>query len=256
MYSIPPINVLTVPQGIQHIHDAGFVHLDLKPSNILIDFEGTLKIGDFGMATALPAEKGPDFEGDREYLAYEVLRGEIDKPADIFSLGLIMLEVAANVKLPDNGATWQALRFGDFSEIPTLTKENEEIQRDATGIPIEDTERSVTVSSDDKQGRRNTKARSGSRSGDIFGLARKNELLHPPTFMKDSTDPNSLDSVIKSMLDPEPAHRPTATQLLELHALHWVASRQRAGATVFEGNWGPADEPLEPISLDTEMMDV
>lgn len=253
---LPRAASLTSSKGLQHIHNAGFVHLDMKPSNILIDFEGTLKIGDFGMATALPAEKGPDFEGDREYLAYEVLRGEIDTSADIFSLGLIMLEIAANVKLPDNGATWQALRFGDFSEIPVLTKADEEIQRDATGLPIDETERSVGVPSDDKQCRRNNNGRNGSRSGDIFGLARKNELLEPPTFMKDSADANSLDTVIRSMLNPEASLRPTAVQLLELHALHWVASRQRAGATVFEGNWGPADEPLEPISLDTEMTDV
>jgi mitosis inhibitor protein kinase SWE1 len=249
-------------QGLQHIHNAGFVHLDLKPSNIFIDFEGTLKIGDFGMTSSLPVVKGPDFEGDREYLAYEVLRGEIDKPADIFSLGLIMLEVAANVKLPDNGATWQALRFGDFSEIPTLTKEDNTVLRDATGIPIEDTERGVSATPDEsseiRQSRRNVPARSAARqsSGDIFGLGRKNELMQPPIFMQDSTDSNSLDNVIKWMLSPEPGHRPTVLQLLEVHALHWVASRRRAGATVFEGNWGPADEPLEPISLDTEMTDV
>ncbi|KAK9782716.1 hypothetical protein AB5N19_09296 [Seiridium cardinale] len=253
--------MLELGQGLQHIHNAGFVHLDLKPSNILIDFEGTLKIGDFGMAASLPVVKGPDFEGDREYLAYEVLRGEIDKPADIFSLGLIMLEVAANVKLPDNGATWQALRFGDFSEIPTLTKEDSTVLRDATGIPIEDTERSVSATPDEgpetKQSRRNIPARTGTRqSGDIFGLGRKNELMQPPTFMQDSNDSNSLDNVIKWMLNPEPTLRPTVSKLLELDALQWVASRRRAGATVFEGNWGPADEPLEPITLDTEMTDV
>lgn len=245
---------------MQHIHNAGFVHLDLKPSNILIDFEGTLKIGDFGMAAALPVIQGPEFEGDREYLAYEVLRGEIDKPADIFSLGLIMLEVAANVKLPDNGATWQALRFGDFSEIPSLTKE-EDVMRDATGIPIEDTERSVGVTSDEnhevKQARSNISPRGGSRqSGDIFGLGRKNELLQPPVFMRDASDPSSLDTVIKGMLNPEPAHRPTVSAVLDCHAIEWISSRRRAGATVFEGNWGPADEPAELVSLDTEMTDV
>ncbi|KAH6652790.1 hypothetical protein BKA67DRAFT_536510 [Truncatella angustata] len=253
--------MLELSQGLQHIHNAGFVHLDLKPSNILIDFEGTLKIGDFGMAAALPVIKGPDFEGDREYLAYEVLRGEIDKPADIFSLGLIMLEVAANVKLPDNGATWQALRFGDFSEIPVLTKEDETIARDATGLPIEEINSAMTpdetTENKQLQLRRAMTPRSVARqSGNLFGLGRKNELSQPPTFMQDASDSNSLDNVIKWMLHPEPTQRPTVLQLLELHALQWVASRQRAGATVFEGNWGPADETLEPMSLDTEMTDV
>ncbi|KAI1868959.1 hypothetical protein JX265_006938 [Neoarthrinium moseri] len=252
--------MLELGQGLQHIHNAGFVHLDLKPSNILIDFEGTLKIGDFGMAAALPVEKGPDFEGDREYLAYEVLRGEIDKPADVFSLGLIMLEIAANVKLPDNGATWTALRTGDFSEVPALTPDANAVLRDATGMPIEVTDRSVGVMSEDgtlsRQPRRANIFRGRRQSGDIFGLARKHELLEPPTFMREATDPSSLDNVVKCMLTAEPICRPSITKVLELDSLHWVASRQRAGATVFEGNWGPADEEYEPVSLDTEMTDV
>lgn len=249
---------------MQSIHNAGFVHLDLKPANVLINFEGILKIGDFGMAAALPVEKGPDFEGDREYLALEVLRGEIDKPADIFSLGLIMLEIAANVKLPDNGATWTALRKGDFSEVPMLTQEASPVLRDATGMPIDESDR---VSSSDEGGlakhsRRNLSYRS---AGNLFGLSKKTELLEPPNFMQDPEDASSLDTVVQWLLTAEPVCRPTISQVLELPALHWVMSRQRAGATVYEGNWGPSDESLEPRtpitleaspSADTEMTDV
>ncbi|ETS81049.1 hypothetical protein PFICI_06051 [Pestalotiopsis fici W106-1] len=249
--------MLELSQGLQHIHDAGFVHLDLKPSNIFIDFEGTLKIGDFGMASALPAVKGPDFEGDREYLAPEVLRGEIDKPADVFSLGLIMVEVAANVKLPDNGATWVALRVGDFTDIGILTQADNSVVRDATGIPIEDTERSVSDTPEGKPPSSIITPRTGLRqSGDIFGLTRKSELMQPPPFMQNPDDDNSLDQVVRWMLHPDPQQRPTASAILKLNALEWVASRCRAGATVFEGNWGPADELSDQSSPDTEMTDV
>jgi mitosis inhibitor protein kinase SWE1 len=236
--------------------------LDLKPANIFINFEGTLKIGDFGMATTLPAETGPDFEGDREYLAPEVIRGEIGKPADIFSLGLIMLEIAANVKLPENGATWTALREGDFGEVPVLTQDASAILRDATGIPMDDSERNGGTGETDngatKPFRRAYALRGSSRpsGGDIFGLGRKNELLQPPQFMSDAQHPNSLDVVVKWMLTAETVLRPNIEQLLQLDALRWVQSRHRAGATVFEGNWGPSDEQLEPMSLDTEMTDV
>jgi mitosis inhibitor protein kinase SWE1 len=232
----------------------------LKPSNILINFEGTLRIGDFGCATSMPAEK-PETEGDREYLAPEVLRSEFGKPADVFSLGLIMLEMAANVTLPPNGATWHALRNEDFSEVPVLTQESNAVLRDATGMPMDETDRSVPLLGDanatSRPTRRTYNFRHANRqSGDIFGLARKNELQHPPEFMKEPTHPSSLDVVVKSMLSNEPLFRPTVSQLIELPAIQWVASRQRAGATVFEGNWGPGDEALEPISLDTEMTDV
>lgn len=245
-----------------HVHKAGFLHLDLKPANILINFEGTLKIGDFGMATSLPADPDTEFEGDREYLAPEVLRGEIDKPADVFSLGLIMLEIAANVKLPENGTTWTALREGDFSEVPVLTPDASAVLRDATGMPVDDTERSVGLPRDESavagETRRNSTFRGINQrhSGNIFGLSRKNELVQPPDFMHNASSPSSLDFVVRQMLAAESAYRPTVAQILSLDSLAWIAARRRAGATVFEGNWGPADEPAQPVSLDTEMTDV
>ncbi|KAK6951187.1 hypothetical protein Daesc_007718 [Daldinia eschscholtzii] len=252
--------MLEIGKGLKHIHDAGYIHLDLKPANIFINFEGTLKIGDFGLTTALPIEKGPDLEGDREYLAPEALRGEIGKPTDMFSFGLIMLEIAANVKLPENGTTWAGLREGDFSEVPVLTQDAGAIMRDANGMPLDESDRSVGLFGDDRAtpaSRRNYNFRSTTRqSADIFGLGRKSELQHPPDFMKDPDHPSSLDIIVKSMLAPDPMMRPTISQLLDLEAANWVASRQRAAATVFEGNWGPADEVSAPISLDTEMTDV
>ncbi|GAW17093.1 hypothetical protein ANO14919_065430 [Xylariales sp. No.14919] len=261
---------LEMAQGLGHIHSAGFVHRDLKPSNILVGFDGTLKIGDFGLATSLQevSSASLDLDGDREYLAPEALRSEIDTPVDIFSLGLIMLEIAANVKLPENGATWTALREDDFSEIPVLTQVGNAVQRDAEGMPLDDTERSLNVLDNDgntaKSNSRSYIVRSGGRqSGDIFGLhrtnsgsSRKMELQQPPLFMSDPNHPSSLDTVVRRMLAAAPMLRFTALDLLQLEVLTWVGHRRRAGATVFEGNWGPGDEVVEPLSLDTEMTDV
>lgn len=71
--------------GINDIHTADIAHLDLKPSNILIDDQGRLKIGDFGISVRTPVDarwvKG---EGDRRYMAPDLLRENFDKPADIF----------------------------------------------------------------------------------------------------------------------------------------------------------------------------
>ncbi|KAJ5102909.1 hypothetical protein N7532_003438 [Penicillium argentinense] len=249
--------LLELALGLKHIHDQGFIHLDLKPANILVTFEGVLKIGDFGMATRWPAEEGIEGEGDREYIGPEILMGRFDKPADIFSLGLIIFEIAGNVELPDNGVSWQKLRNGDMSDVPSLTWSSEtSIFRDASGNPVteESSFEDLCASDlgndnfdDDFLTSRQVNAPKSSR------LARSGELVDPPSFMIDSTHAQALDNIVRWMISPEPSNRPTADQILETYGVQFVNQRRRAGATVFEGNFGPADEIL---AEDAEMIDV
>lgn len=81
--------------GLQFIHEAGVIHLDLKPENIFVTGEGRFKIGDFGMASLWPrphykgvgsfdGSGGFEREGDKVYLAPEILQGKYGKEADIF----------------------------------------------------------------------------------------------------------------------------------------------------------------------------
>jgi hypothetical protein len=109
--------LLQIASGLEHIHRVNIVHLDVKPANVLIDQQGVLKIGDFGLSMRTGSAHDPDMEGDKYYMAPETLEGRYDKPADIFSLGLLILELAADVELPAQGASWQNLRHGDYSEL-------------------------------------------------------------------------------------------------------------------------------------------
>ncbi|GAO19461.1 hypothetical protein UVI_02064160 [Ustilaginoidea virens] len=233
--------------GLKEIHQAGYMHLDMKPANILINFEGALKIGDFGLAQPCTSTEGVDVEGDREYMAPEMLKGKAGQSADVFSLGLITLEAAANVVLPDNGPTWIALRSGDLSDVPSLTwTPSLETQRDAAGNEIE------SAHSDELHGGRTHSA------GNLFGSLKRSELHGPPKFMIQAFHPSSLDSIVRWMTAQEPADRPLIDQILELEGLRWVAERRTAPATVYEGNWGLAE--MFPVSIagdsDTEMTDV
>ena len=227
-------------------------------------FEGVLKIGDFGMATKWPARAGIEGEGDREYIGPEILMGRYDKPADIFALGLIMLETAGNVELPDNGASWQKLRNGDMSDVPSLTWSSDEashIFRDASGNPLpEQTSLEDDLGDDDHR-------QFDSAIGDSFrdqnehlvvgrksvSLTRSGELIEPPSFMVDPKNEQALDTIVRWMISPEPQDRPIASQILQTVGVQWAETRRRAGATVFEGNWGPADDVL---AEDAEMIDV
>ncbi|KAF6228426.1 hypothetical protein HO133_008156 [Letharia lupina] len=253
--------LLELSRGLKHIHDSGFIHLDLKPANVLITFEGVLKIADFGMATRWPAQPGIDGEGDREYIGPEILRGHFDKPGDVFALGLIMLEIAGNVMLPDNGASWQRLRTGDMSDVPSLTWSSgtSSVLRDSLGKPLsQDASVEDFYGSDSGEddfgspkflrGRREKEMKNGP-----FKLHRSGELAHPPAFMIDSKDPEALDNIVRWMISPETINRPVVDQVLGTIGVQWAESRRRAGATIFEGNWGPADEVLAD---DAEMIDV
>ncbi len=104
--------VTDVASGLNHIHERGKIHLDVKPDNIFLTAEGMLRIGDFGVTVG--ADGSDAFEdgneGDSVYLAQEVLGGRISPAADIFGLGIMSFELAARVELPQNGDMWQELR--------------------------------------------------------------------------------------------------------------------------------------------------
>lgn len=226
---------------MKHIHNSGYIHLDLKPANVLVAADGVLKIADFGLATPWPAEHGIDGEGDREYIGPEILMGRYDKPADIFALGLIIFEAASNVELPDNGLAWQKLRNGDMSDAPTLSWRDDAdcpTVRDTKGMPV---------------------AEVFSFSPGAATSIRSGELEQPPEFMVNPAHESSLDSVVRWMISPDPADRPTAQQVLDTSGIRWVAGRRRAGATIYEGNWGPADaqdDEEHHSGEDEEMIDV
>jgi mitosis inhibitor protein kinase SWE1 len=245
---------------LKHIHKSGFIHLDLKPANILITFEGVLRIADFGMASRWPAKAGIEAEGDREYIGPEILMGRYDKPADIFALGLIMLETAGNVELPDNGVSWQKLRNGDMSDVPSLTWSSgtSGIERDSTGNPLS---REPSFIEQSQLYRMSVEVVDGDDNEMMTGQVlpknlhhpRSGELVSPPRFMIDPSHEQALDRVVRWMISPDPNDRPLASDLLSTEGVRWAETRRRAGATVFEGNWGPADEVL---AEDAEMIDV
>ncbi|CAI5790592.1 membrane-associated tyrosine- and threonine-specific cdc2-inhibitory kinase [Podarcis lilfordi] len=100
-------------QGLRHLHDRNLLHMDVKPANIFLSSSNVCKLGDFGLMLELDSRDLNDAqEGDPRYMAPELLRGEYTKAADIFSLGITILEIACNMELPNGGEGWQQLRQG------------------------------------------------------------------------------------------------------------------------------------------------
>nr|BAB69973.1 Myt1 [Patiria pectinifera] len=107
--------LLDLMKGVKHLHDHDLLHLDIKPENIFVSMYGACKLGDFGLTVQLGKNDLTDAqEGDPRYLAPELLQGKFGKHADVFSIGITILELACDLDLPQNGQLWHQLRNGDI----------------------------------------------------------------------------------------------------------------------------------------------
>jgi serine/threonine protein kinase len=83
--------------GLQHAHEGGLVHRDVKPANLLVRDDGVLKIADFGIARAAESTRHTQagtLLGTAAYLAPEQIAGEDATPAsDVYSLGAVLYEL-------------------------------------------------------------------------------------------------------------------------------------------------------------------
>lgn len=82
-----------VAQGLHAMHQAGFVHADLKPNNLMLMADGKVKLIDLGQSSKMNEPK-PRIQGTIDYMAPEqVQRGVLDRRTDVFGLGATLYKV-------------------------------------------------------------------------------------------------------------------------------------------------------------------
>jgi serine/threonine-protein kinase len=88
-------------EGLEHVHESGFMHLDFKPENILVTRNARVRLIDFDLARPIPPApmKLKENPGTPAYMAPEQLqRQPIDQRVDIFSFGVMAYELLTNQK--------------------------------------------------------------------------------------------------------------------------------------------------------------
>ncbi len=119
--------IVQILQALQHAHDKGIVHQDVKPQNIMLLSDGTIKVTDFGIArfsrvASQQSEQGDKAIGSVHYISPEQARAEItDEKSDIYSVGVMMYEMLTG-KLPfesDNAVSVAIMQMQSLAERPT-----------------------------------------------------------------------------------------------------------------------------------------
>jgi serine/threonine protein kinase len=103
--ALPPASVEQIgrqlAEALAHAHALGVVHRDVSPANVLVDDDGCMRLTDFGIArfAEATATVGGEIWGTPAFIAPEQVTGEaVGPPADVYALGLVLLEALTGTR--------------------------------------------------------------------------------------------------------------------------------------------------------------
>ena len=131
--------VKKVLSGIMALHDAGYIHRDIDPSNVMVTRDGNIKLIDFGIAKKVDGLKTHDrnlttagqFMGKPQYAAPELIIGDIknqNKPTDIYALGVLLFQLTTG-HLPFEGPANVVLNNHLHSSLPLKQIKNARLKK-------------------------------------------------------------------------------------------------------------------------------
>jgi serine/threonine-protein kinase len=110
--------VVELAAALEHLHDNGFMHLDIKPENLIISRSGTSYLCDFDTAHLIPDKpsKVEKKSGTPFYMSPELMNGwKFDHRADIYAFGVTIYELLTGVK-PFEGQTQKAMLANQLNQ--------------------------------------------------------------------------------------------------------------------------------------------
>lgn len=128
-----------IAKALEHAHSKGIVHRDIKPQNIMILRDGTIKVADFGIAALESAQeqRSDQTVGSVHYIAPEQARGETpDTRSDIYSLGVVMYEMLTG-QMPYDGETAEQIALKHIAGVAVPPRQlNAEIPEELERITL------------------------------------------------------------------------------------------------------------------------
>lgn len=117
--------ITQIMRGLSHAHSRGIVHRDIKPQNIMVLRDGSVKVADFGIACLENSAQTLTQEalGSVHYISPEQARGDrTDARSDIYSAGVVMYEMLSG-RLPFEGDSAVSVAIQHLSSVPLAPRE-------------------------------------------------------------------------------------------------------------------------------------
>ncbi len=118
--------ITQIMKGLSHAHSRGIIHRDIKPHNIMILRDGSVKVADFGIARLTSSKQSTMTQealGSVHYISPEQAKGShIDCRSDIYSAGVVLYEMLTG-RLPFEGDTPVSVAIQHISSIPLSPRE-------------------------------------------------------------------------------------------------------------------------------------
>lgn len=117
--------ITQILQGLKHAHSRGIIHRDIKPQNVMVLRDGSVKVTDFGIARSTNSQVTMTQEtiGSVHYISPEQARGShIDARSDIYSAGVVLYEMLTG-RLPFEGDNPVSVAIQHIKSIPVAPRE-------------------------------------------------------------------------------------------------------------------------------------